>query len=359
MRDKILIVDDAEINRKMLANIVSQSYEVIEADDGDQAIEILEAGENMIVTILLDLRMPRVDGYAVLEYMRTKGLLEKIAVLVVSADGSREVELNCLERGVSDFIRKPFDRVAVMKRVKNITDLFLYKNHLEEQIAAQTEALQEKNYLLEKQKQRLETSNEKIIDVLGTVVEYRNLEGSHHISNVKRFTKIIAEKVAENYPEYELTQNKIEVITAASALHDIGKIAIRDSVLLKPARLTAEEFEYMKSHSTRGCDILNRMEGVWDENYAKACYEICRYHHERFDGTGYPDGLAGDEIPISAQIVAVADVYDALVSERVYKAAIQPEKAFNMILMGECGVISPKILDCFRKCRHEFEKVVC
>lgn len=359
MRDKILIVDDGEINRKMLANIVGQTYEVIEADDGDQAIEILQAGQEMIITVLLDLLMPRTDGYAVLEYMRQQDLMDKIAVLVISAEVSQEVELKCLELGVSDFIRKPFDRVAVMRRVKNITDLFLYKHYLEEKVAAQTETLKEQNYLLEKQTESLVASNEKIIDVLGTVVENRNLEGSHHIDNVKRFTKIIANHVAEDYPEYGLTDEKIEVIVAASALHDIGKIAIKDSVLLKPGRLNAEEFEYMKSHSTRGCDILNQIEGVWDEDYAKACYDICRHHHERFDGKGYPDGLAGEEIPISAQIVAIADVYDALVSERVYKSAIEPEKAYHMILMGECGVMSPKILECFRKSKEEFEKIIC
>lgn len=196
-----------------------------------------------------------------------------------------------------------------------------------------------------------------IIDVLGTVVEYRNLERGPHIKRVKGFTNILATKVAEKYHEYGLTPQKIEVIVAASALHDIGKIAIKDSILLKPGKLTRDEFEYMQSHTIKGCDILEQIDEAWDKEYAKASWDICRYHHERYDGNGYPEGLSGEDIPISAQLVSIADVYDALVSKRIYKDAIEKDKAYHMILVGECGVFSPKLMQCFRECRKQFEEL--
>ncbi len=183
------------------------------------------------------------------------------------------------------------------------------------------------------------------------------MESGQHIKRVKGFTKLLAERLMKDYPEYGLDKKKIEVIVAASSLHDIGKIAIPDNILLKPARLTVEEFECIKSHTTKGCDILDCIEGIWEDDYRKVSYEICRHHHERYDGKGYPDGLKGDEIPISAQIVSVADVYDALVCERVYKDAIPKAEAFHMIINGACGLFSPKLMECLRNVREEFEQL--
>lgn len=245
--------------------------------------------------------------------------------------------------------RKMRDKVLV------VDDVELNRDILEEKVQAQTETLRKQYKVLQLQAERLHQSNEKIIDILGTVVEYRNLESGEHINRVKGFTKILAAKLMEEYPEYGLTPVSVDMISSASALHDIGKIAIPDHILLKPGRLTAEEFEYMKSHTTRGCDILKSIEGVWDDSYGKLSYEICRHHHERYDGKGYPDSLKGEEIPIAAQIVSVADVYDALVTERVYKSAYSKDEAFHMIINGECGMFSPKLLECFRHVRKDFE----
>lgn len=355
MGEKILIVDDIDLNREILAVALGDIYPVLEAGNGNQAIAALKEHSDDIAAILLDLIMPELDGYAVLQYMRQQGLMENIPVLVISAESKTEVERECLELGVSDFIRKPFDSVTVRSRVKNIVDLFMYKNQLEEKVQIQTENLQRQNKLLEQQTIKIKENNERIIDVLGTVVEYRNLESGEHIKRVKGFTRILAEKAAKKYPEYNLTKKKIDIIVAASALHDIGKITIKDSVLLKPGRLDKDEFEYMKSHTVKGCDILEQIDGAWDDEYAKVSRAICRHHHERYDGKGYPDGLVGENIPIEAQLVSVADVYDALVSERIYKDAIEKEKAYHMILMGECGVFSPKLMECFRESKEEFE----
>lgn len=355
MRNKVLIVDDVELNREILAVSLGDMYPIIEAVDGEEAIEHLKDDKDEIAAVLLDLIMPKVDGFSVLAYMKENGFIEKIPVLVISAETKSDVEMKCLEIGVSDFIRKPFNSTIVRSRVKNVVELFMYKNNLEDMVKRQTENLKRQNKLLEQQALEIKENNEKIIDILGTVVEYRNLESGEHIKRVKGFTKILANKVAEKYPEYNLTPERINIIVAASSLHDIGKITIKDSVLLKPGRLDKDEFEYIKSHTVRGCDILDQIDGAWDSEYAKVSREICRHHHERYDGKGYPDGLVGDEIPIESQIVSVADVYDALVSDRIYKAAIELDKAYNMILMGECGVFSPKLMACFRECKEDFE----
>ncbi len=359
MREKVLIVDDIELNREILAVALGDEYDIIQASDGEKTIEILEENEDGISAMLLDLIMPNVDGYAVLEYMRDKGLMDRIPVIVISAESARDVEVKCLDMGVTDFVRKPFDSVTVRRRVKNVADLFMYKNNLEAKVKIQTRDLIEKNKLLQTQAEKIRETNEKIVDVLGTVVEYRNLESGEHIKRVKGFTRILAEKAADKYPEYGLTPEKIEVIVSASALHDVGKISIKDSVLLKPGRLTSEEFEYMKTHTTKGCEILTQIAGTWSEDYEKVSYDICRHHHERYDGKGYPDGLVGEQIPISAQLVSIADVYDALVSERVYKKAIAKDKAFQMILDGECGTFSPGLIECFKESRQAFEELAC
>lgn len=240
-------------------------------------------------------------------------------------------------------------------RVKNIVDLFTYKKSLEDKVAVQTQTLREQYNLLEIQAAKLKETNIRIIDILGMVVEFRNLESGEHIKRVKGFTEILANQFMKDYPEYGLTDHIIEMIVSSSSLHDVGKIAIPDNILLKPGRLTNEEFECMKSHTVRGCDVLNNIEGVWDDEYREYAYDICRHHHERFDGRGYPDGLKGDDIPISAQLVSVADVYDALVSERCYKKAFPKPQAAQMIINGECGIFSPKILDSFQKVTAQFE----
>lgn len=357
MRDKILVADDVEINREILAEILNGEYAILEADNGKQALDIIESQFDEIAAILLDLLMPQVDGFAVLDVMKEKGWIKKIPVLIISGEDSVEVEKQCFEYGVSDFIHKPFDNILVKRRVKNIVSLFQYQNELEQTVEKQTETLRKQYRLLKFQADKLQQSNNNIIDILGTVVESRNFESGEHVKRVKTYTKILALQFQKDYPEYGLTKEKIDVIVSASALHDIGKIAIPDHILLKPGKLTQEEFEYMKSHTTRGCEILNNIKEVWDEEYGKVSYEICRHHHERYDGRGYPDGLTGDEIPISAQIVSVADVYDALVHERVYKNAFSKDKAFQMIVTGECGVFSPKLLECFRNVKKQFESI--
>lgn len=223
------------------------------------------------------------------------------------------------------------------------------RRHLEELVALQTSVLQ-------KQAQELRRMNERIIETMSSVVEFRNLESGDHVRRVKDFTRILAGYAAALYPEYHLKQEDVDVIAAAAAMHDVGKIAISDVILLKPGRLTEEEFAIMKTHTLKGCEIIEMLEDIQESEYGRASYEICRHHHERYDGKGYPDGLEGEDIPIAAQIVSVADVYDALVSERCYKSAYTPAQAYDMIMRGECGQFSPKLLSCLEKAREELEE---
>lgn len=357
MNNKILIVDDMDINRDMLEMILGESYQILQADRGTQALELVDKYGEEIVAILLDIIMPEMDGFAMLKELEKKGYRGKIPVLVISAETSTMSERRCFDYGVSDFIAKPFDVNLVKRRVDNIVQLYLYKRELEGTVEKQTDTILRQYEQLKEQANKLKQSNVRIIEILGTVVESRNLESGEHIQRVQGFTKILARQVKENYPEYGLDDAMVNMISEASVLHDVGKISIPDSILLRPGRLTPEEFEVMKTHTTKGSEILESITDVWDEDYGKLSYEICRHHHERYDGKGYPDGLVGEDISIAAQIVSIADVYDALVSERIYKGAYSKEEAYRMIMEGECGVFSPKILDCFAKARKEFEEL--
>ncbi len=357
MRDKVLIIDDAEFNREMLTEILEEEYPILLAENGQQGIEKLEQHAEEICVVLLDLIMPVMDGYAVMKWMEQRGYLKRIPVLVISGEQAVDVERRCFDYGVTDFIKKPFDNSLVMKRVKNVADLFAYRNCLEEQVASQTKTLKRQYHMIRRQAEELIKRNEKITDILAEVVESRNLESGEHVKRVKSYTQILAKEMMKRYPEYHLTEEEVRIIESASAVHDIGKIAIPDNILLKPGKLTDEEFECMKSHTVRGCEVLDHINEVWDDNYKAYASEICRHHHERFDGRGYPDRLVGDDIPISAQIVSVADVYDALISERCYKKAFTKEQAFHMIVNGECGIFSPKLMDCLKGVREEMEHV--
>ncbi len=355
MRDKVLIVDDVEINRSILGSILEDEYTIVEAENGKQALDIIEEQKDELSVILLDLVMPEMDGRQVLEELNKRKIMRTIPVLVISGENSYETERECFDLGISDYIAKPFNNVIIRKRVKNVARFYEYKLQLEEKVDEQTAVLRKAYQTLKVQAEKLHQNNQKIIDMLGTVVEFRNLESGEHINRVKKYTKILAEGAMREYPEYELTPEKVDTIVAASSLHDIGKITIPDRILLKPGKLTKDEFEYMKSHTTRGYELLAQIDNEWDPKLRQAVHEICRHHHERYDGKGYPDALAGEEIPLSAQLVSIADVYDALVSERCYKDAYSAEEAYRMIIHGECGVFSPKLMEVFRKTRKQFE----
>lgn len=337
---QILVVDDVELNRAILAELFQDSYEVLEAENGRQALELLEARHEDILIVLLDIIMPVMDGFEMLQNMARREWKEEIPVVLITSENSDNALLRGYELGVSDIINKPFNPNIVKRRVDNTIELYLHKRHLEALVRQQVETL-------EKQALKLNRFNEFIIDTLSTVVEFRSCESGTHIKRVREITRLLLESLSFRYPEYALPRGSIDKIVSAASMHDIGKIAIPDAVLNKPGRLTAEEFEIMKTHSLKGCELLQSINEGQDEEYYRFCYDICRSHHERWDGSGYPDGLAGNNIPIWAQVVSLADVYDALTSERVYKGAYTHAQAVSMILNGECGVFNPRLLNSF------------
>lgn len=342
-RDTLLIVDDMEVNRAILRSLFEKEYNVLEAENGEQALVLLNQYQNTIEAMLLDLVMPVKNGYQVMEEMGRDNLLSKVSVIVITSDDTAENEVKAFDLGAADIIMKPFEPHVVKRRIQNIVELNRHRRHLED--------------LVEEQSASLKESNAFMIDTLSSVIEYRNLESGQHIKRIRMFTKILLEDVAATYSEYDLDSRKIEIITSASSMHDIGKIAIPDSILNKPGRLTKEEFDIMKTHTVKGCEILAGLDRMNDKEYLNYAYNICRYHHERWDGSGYPDGLKGDNIPICAQVVAIADCYDALTTDRVYKKALPQDQAFHMILNGECGVFSPRLLECFKNVREPFAEL--
>lgn len=355
MRNKILIVDDMKFNRQVLKGFLDEEYEILEAENGREAMDIIEEKRGEIAAVLLDIVMPEMDGVTVLKLLNEKQYIGDFPILVVTSEQDVNLVGQCFDYGISDFIRKPVNTDFVKQRVENLVDLYMEKNDFKDKIARQTLTLQKQYKLLQQQASQLRKSNEKIIDILGTVVEYRNSEKQTHILRVKDFTRIMGTYMMRLYPEYGLTEDTVKIIAHVSALHDVGKVMIKDAILLKPGKLTTEEFEYVKSHSLRGYEIINSIAEGWDEEYAQYAREITRSHHEKYDGAGYPDGLKEDEIPISAQLVSIADCLEALLSESVYKGAIPFEEAFAMILQGECGVFSYKLLECFRQAKEELK----
>ncbi len=345
-KQQILIVDDEEINRLILDGMFEDDdYVRIEASNGQEAIDQIENNQN-IVLILLDIIMPVLDGFNVLEYMKERDLIDEIPVILITSETIGDSEDRAYSYGVADVIHKPFYPYIVKKRCKNIIELYQNKYSMKLRLQEQEKAI------LAQQKE-INDNNEFVIEALSSVIESRNAETGDHTKRIKYFTKIMLKYMMENFPKYGLTEQKVNLITRASVLHDIGKIGIPDAILLKPGRLTDEEFEIMKSHTTIGCEMLQKFYRNQTSEFDRYCYEICRHHHERWDGRGYPDHLAGDDIPISAQIVAIADVYDALISPRVYKSPYPKNVAYDMIMNGECGQFPPDVLECLKLAKEE------
>ena len=331
-RYTILIADDSEMNRAILADILGDAYTVIEAQDGAQAINLFREREADIDLLLLDIVMPKLDGFGVLEAMRKYGWIGQIPVIMISAESAANLVERAYEMGATDYINRPFEALIVRRRVINTLMLFEKQKRLVQMVAEQ---------VYEKEK----TGN-MMISILSHIVEFRNGESGLHVVHIRAMTELLCRHLAKKTDRYPMTPEDIVLYGTASALHDIGKISIAESILNKPGRLTPEEFEIIKTHASMGAAMLKDISETRKEPLILAAHDICRWHHERWDGRGYPDGLKGEEIPISAQIVALADVYDALTSERCYKKAFSHERAVEMILNGECGAFNPLLLEC-------------
>ena len=331
-QETILIVDDSALNRMVLMEILGkENYTFLEAENGQQAVELLDCHPEVDL-LLLDITMPEIDGFGVLEAMNQYHWIEETPVIMISAEDSYTFVERAYDLGASDYITRPFDARVVCRRVSNALMLYAKQKRLVQMVAEQ---------VYEKEK----VSNT-MISILSHIVEFRNNESGLHVVHIRTITELLLRRLRKKTDRYPLTEADISLISTASALHDIGKINIPEQILNKPGRLTKEEFEIVKTHSAVGEHMLRQIPFNQNEPLVKIAREICRWHHERWDGRGYPDGLKGDEIPISAQVVSLADVYDALTSERCYKAAFDHETALNMIVNGECGAFNPLLLEC-------------
>lgn len=330
MKDKVLIVDDSELNREFLSDILEDDYELLLSENGFDALIQMKNNLNDIALVLLDLVMPEMDGFKVLSYMKKYNWIQDIPVVIISSDFSAENIEKAYELGAEDFINRPFNVSIVKRRVSNLITLYAKQKKLKNIVTQQ---------IYEKEKR-----SNLMISILSHIVEFRNGESGLHVLHINNITEKLLHSLVRNHEDIRLSSSEIALIRTASSLHDIGKISIPTEILNKPGRLTQEEFEIMKTHSQIGSDMLSSLKLGKKDPLIQVSYEICRWHHERWDGRGYPDGLKGDEIPLSAQVVSLADVYDALTSERCYKKAIPHEEAMQMILDGKCGAFNPKLL---------------
>lgn len=341
-RQKILIVDDSEMNRMILAEVLKENFDILEAENGQECMDILTKYESAISLVLLDIVMPVMSGFEVLTAMADKNLIDDIPVIMISSEDSEAFVRKSYDMGVVDYINRPFDAQTVLRRVFNTIKLYAKQRRLISLVTDQ---------IYEKQK-----NNQIMIRILSQIMGYRNGESGRHIVRINKITEILLEHLVDKNEKYALSWSQCSVITTASALHDIGKVGISEEILNKPGKLTEQEWEIMKTHTLIGASLLQKMDSYQDEELVQAAYEICRWHHERYDGKGYPDGLKGEEIPISAQVVSLADAYDALVSARAYKSGIPHEDAVAMLLNGECGAFNPILLECFLEVEKKIEK---
>lgn len=341
-RQQILIVDDSQINCEILAEILKDEYRILEAANGEECINLLKQYGTGIALLLLDINMPVMDGFEVLDLMNRKHWIEDIPVIMISSEDSASYVRRAYEMGASDYISRPFDVQVVHQRVSNTIKLYAKQRRL---ISLVTDQIREK-----------EKNNQMMISILSQIVEFRNSESGSHVLHINIITGMLLERLMQKTDQYRLQWSDQFLITTASALHDIGKIGIDEKILNKPGKLTKEEFEIMKTHTLIGASMLKSIEMYQNEKLLQVAYQICRWHHERYDGKGYPDGLKGEEIPISAQVVAIADVYDALVGKRVYKKAFSHETAIHMILNGECGAFNPLLLECLTDIQNRLKE---
>ncbi len=329
---KVLIVDDSELNREMLGVMLGDEYEILEAENGAAAIEIMREHLPELDLILLDVQMPVMDGLEVLKHMARSHWIEDVPVIMISSETASHFIERAYDLGATDYIARPYDSVIVHRRVENVILSFAKQRQMKEIIAQQVIKNEKDNRLM--------------LAILSHIVEFRNGESGLHVLHLQLITDRLLRQYMLKDDSSKMTDKDISLISLASALHDIGKISIPEGILNKPGRLTAEEYRIMQGHAMAGANLLRGLPVDMDEPLVKTAYEICRWHHERYDGRGYPDGLKGEEIPLCAQVVALADVYDALTSERCYKPAYSHDTAIDMILDGQCGAFQPMLLDC-------------
>lgn len=339
-QDTILLVDAAAENRAALSSLLQDTYHILQAKNGEQALLLLKQYHRNIALVLLNVALPGKDGYQILSELRENGFLDTVPVVVIVSPNAEESAIRAFHLGAADIIFVPFSPQIVLRRLENIISLFRHKRAVNSMAAERAQKLQE--------------SNELLIDALSSAIESRSPESGQHIRRVRVFTEVLLHEIARSCPEYGLNARTIMVMASAAALHDIGKIAIPDRILQQRGPLTDKEQQILQTHTVKGCEILQSLHYLNDHEYLEYAYNICRYHHERWDGSGYPDGLRGDDIPIYAQATGLADEYDMLTSERCPLGILSHKQAVSRILNELRGAFSPKLLECMKNVLPQF-----
>ena len=340
VKQKILIADDSEINRALLMEILGDGYEYLEAENGVRAVELLREHTD-IALVLLDIMMPQMDGFDVLKVMRCYSWLDEIPVIMISAAKDTANIERAYDLGVADYMRRPFERVMVLRQVQNVLMLYAKQKRLTRLVTDQVYEKEHNSVLM--------------ISILSHVVEFRNSESGLHVLHIRTLTDLLLHQLAGKTDRYQLDESDISLISTASALHDLGKIVIPTEILNKPGRLTEEEYATIKTHTTEGARILKELAIGQDEPLVKVAHAICRWHHERYDGSGYPDQLVGEQIPIAAQVVGLADAYETLTTGSGSQPPVPCAAAVQMLCTGEAGAFNPVLLDCLREIENEID----
>lgn len=339
-KNVILIIDDDEINREILAGIFSPHYEIVTVANGVQGLEAAQKYRRNLSAVLLDMMMPEMNGIQVLQELNKTDFISKIPVFMITAETSSTVMKEAYSLGVMDVINKPVIPYVVFRRIQSVVELFLARHRLSKVVKGQAEKINE--------------LNRGMLEALSTAIEFRSVESGEHVQRIHDITSylLLHTSLGEG-----LSNDEIELISLASIMHDVGKIATPDAILNKPGKLTPEEFDVMKQHTVQGAKMLDNIPQLHENGAYEYAKDIALHHHERWDGRGYPEGLKGDEISVWAQIVSLADVYDALSCKRVYKDAFPREKVLEMIREGQCGIFNPRLLECFFEAEPELNKL--
>lgn len=349
MRNTMLIVDNTEEEQELLKQIFKKTYSVMRVKDGKEAMCYLETHLNEVVMLFLDICTPVMCGIEVMEYMKERGWINQVPVIIIADEKEQKVIEKGYALGAMDIISRPFANSVVKKRVYNIIELYKHMHHLEEEVRKQTKIVEQKI-------DKLKEHHNHLLNILRDIITNRNVESIKHIQYVQGYTRILANQYASLYPRSKMTKEKIEMIVQAAQMHDVGKITLPDSVTNRPGRLSQFEMELLKEHTIKGSEIMKVMSEMHEDDYSRICYNVCRYHHEKYDGTGYPEGMKRERIPVEAQIVGLADMYDALVNVTVNKEAFTPQEAFYKLMKGECGELSPRMKECLENARKSLEE---
>lgn len=348
MRNTVLIVDDDESERSALKQVFEGQYSVAEVENSREAVDYLEDFLNEVIMLLVDIHQMEEDEYRIMCYMKERDKAKQIPIFMIADKEEQDaIELG-YQSGAAEIIERPFVRSIIEKRAGNVLELYGHVCYLRKEIQEETKKIQQKT-------EELKEHHEHLINILRDIITNRNVESVQHIQCVQGYTRILANQYAELYPDAGMTEEKIEMIVQAAQMHDVGKITVPDSVTGRPGRLSPYEMELLKEHTVKGSEIMKVMSEIAEDDYSRICYNVCRYHHEKYDGSGYPEGIKGDDIPIEAQIVGLADMYDVLVNATVNKEAFTPNEAFYKLIKGDCGEISSEMKECLEAARDSLE----